>query len=326
MLSSSVCRHQGAGLAWPIEVRMTAAVMSTEQQTYMAVPLAGLVAPSAVPFALYLCTAESTWVLYRPGDSMIDESHIGRLKAEGVPFLYIRDEDREAYFHRVESSLEAVLHDHLLPLDERACVLHGVAHMVAEELLSARPDAVSVGRARKVMSATSSWMLRDRQGFHAMRRMLKAGPGLARHSLTVALLSMGLARIALGADAATLAIAGMAGLLHDIGRIGHEDLEHDPEHVTRGAEYLRSLNLPAGVIEAAQSHHECMDGTGYPNGLRGNQISEIARIVALVNLFDKVYNDQEPRIGVFDALRILAQAYRGSFDERMAQGLVKLFR
>ena len=44
------------------------------------------------------------------------------------------------------------------------------------------------------------------------------------------------------------------------------------------------------------------------------------------HLFDKVYNDQEPRIGVFDALRILAQAYRGSFDERMAQGLVKLFR
>ncbi|MGK0303450.1 MAG: HD-GYP domain-containing protein (c-di-GMP phosphodiesterase class II) [Planctomycetota bacterium] len=79
-------------------------------------------------------------------------------------------------------------------------------------------------------------------------------------------------------------------------------------------------------MEAAQSHHECFDGTGYPKGLRGKEIPELARIVGLVNLFDKVYNDQEPRVGVFDALRIMAQAYRGSFDERMAQGFVKLFR
>lgn len=305
---------------------METAVISTEQQTYMAVPLSGLVGSDAVPFPLYLCTAADTWVLYRPAASMIDESHLGRLKAEGVPFLYIRDEDKDAYFHRVETSLDAVLHDRGMPLNDRACVLHGVATMVAEDLLAAKPDQSTLLRARRVMTASSSLILREGQGFHAMRRMLQAGPGLARHSLTVGILSMGLARVVLTADAATLTTAGLAGLLHDVGRIGHEDLEHDPEHVTRGAEYLRGLNLPAGVVEAAQCHHECVDGTGFPAGMRANQIPHFARIVGLVNLFDKVYNDQEPRIGVFDALRILAQAYRGSFDERMAQGLVKLFR
>ena len=60
--------------------------------------------------------------------------------------------------------------------------------------------------------------------------------------------------------------------------------------------------------------------------MSGREIPEFARLVGLVTLFDKVYSGAEPRIGVFDALRILAQAYRGSFDERMAQGLVKLFR
>ena len=305
---------------------MGGAVISTEQQTYMAVPLSGLVGSVAVPFPLFLCTAADTWVLYRPADTMIDESHLGRLRSEGVARLYIQDQDREAYFHRVETSLDSVLHDRSMPLEDRAAVLHGVALMVAEDVLQARPDEKTVMRARRVMSSTSSLILREGQGFHALRRMLKAGPGLARHSLTVALLSMGLARVVLTADAATLAMAGMAGLLHDIGRIGHEDLEHDPEHVTRGAEYLRGLNLPAGVVEAALCHHECFDGTGFPSGMSGNHIPHMARIVALVNLFDKVYNDQEPRVGVFDALRILAQAYRGSFDERMAQGMVKLFR
>ena len=156
--------------------------------------------------------------------------------------------------------------------------------------------------------------------------MLEVHPGLARHSLTVGFLSMGLARLVLGGDAGALSMIGLGGLLHDVGKVGHEGVEHDPEHTTRGAAYLRGLGLPKAVVECARSHHECHDGSGFPQGLRGSEIPEAARVVGLVNQFDKVYNAEGPRVGVFDALRILAQAYRGCFDERLAQGLVKLFR
>jgi len=299
---------------------------SETQATYTAIPMAGLVGVDAVPFPLYLRTASKTWVLYRPADTVLDESHIGRLQAEGIPNLFIQDEDRGHYFQRVEGEIDAVLLDHDLPLDNRADVLHGVAMMVADDLLNAQPDEAVVMRAQKIMMATSGLMLRESQGFHAVRRVLQSGPGLARHSLTTAFLSMGLARVVMTSDAATLSTVGLAGLLHDVGKVGHEDLEHDPEHTTRGADYLRTLNLPAMVVEAAQSHHECHDGSGFPRGLRAKEIPEGARVIGLVNLFDKIYSAQEPRVGVFDALRILAQAYRGCFDDRMAQGLVKLFR
>lgn len=305
---------------------MGGAAISEQQATYTAIPMAGLVDVKAVPFPLYLRTASKTWVLYRPSGTVLDESHIGRLQAEGIPNLFIHDEDRGDYFQRVESEIDAVLLDKDLPLDNRADLLQGVAMIVADELLEAQPDEAAVLRAQKVMMATSGLMLRESQGFHAVRRVLAAGPGLARHSLTVAFLSMGLARVVMTSDAATLSTVGLAGLLHDVGKVGHEDLEHDPEHTTRGAEYLRSLNLPSMVVEAAQSHHECHDGSGFPCGLRAKEIPDCARLIGLVNLFDKIYSEQEPRVGVFDALRILAQAYRGCFDERMAQGLVKLFR
>lgn len=297
-----------------------------KQQGYMPIPLIGLVDPEPVPFSLHLRTSDDTWVLYRPAESLLNESHIGRLEAEGVASLFIRDEDRAAYFRRVEECLGDVMHERAMPLDHRANVLFGVATTVSEELLNSRPDGETVLRARRVMSSTSSLFLRDGQGFHAVRRLLSDGDGLAHHSLKVAFLTMALARVVVGSDAETMTVAGMAGLLHDVGKIGHTDLEHDPEHTTRGAEYLSGLNLPKAVIEAAQSHHECHDGTGFPKRLQGSEIPSMARIVGLVNLFDKVYSNQEPRVGVFDALRILAQAYRGSFDERMAQGLVKLFR
>lgn len=300
----------------------TAAPLRT---TYTSIPLSGLVAKEPVPFPLYLHTADHTWVLYHPAAAALDESHLGRLQAEGIAQLFIRDVDRSAYFGRVESSLDDILRERGMPLERRADVLHGVAVQVADELLKGPPDRATLQRAQRVMMATSGLLLRETQGFAAIRRLLGAGPGLARHSLTVSFLAMGLARTTLGADGNTLVTAGLAGLLHDVGKVGHEDLDHDPEHTVRGADFLRGLGVPSAVVDAARAHHERWDGSGFPLGLRGAQIPEVARLVGLVNTFDKVYAAQTSRVSVFDALRILAQAYRGCFDERLAHGLVQLF-
>lgn len=298
----------------------------TAIEQYTAVPMAGLVGANAVPFPLYLRTADDVWVLYRPAHSRIDESHIGRLVAEGVLFLYIRAQDQRAYCERVEAELDAVLLDRAVPLADRANVLYGISGVVAEQLLESEPGRPELRRAQKVMMSASSLLLREGQGFHALRRLLTSDSSLVRHSLTVGFLSMGLSRVMFGGDAASIAVGGLAGLLHDIGHIGYEDLEHDPEHTLRGAALLQKHGLPVPVVEVARSHHECFDGSGYPDGLAGEQIPALARLVGLVTLFDRVYSRQNPRVGVFDALRIVAQAYRGCFDERMAQGLVKLFR
>ncbi|HEX6813939.1 MAG TPA: HD domain-containing phosphohydrolase [Planctomycetota bacterium] len=292
----------------------------------MGVPLVGLVAKDAVPFPLYLRTAQNSWVLYRPATAELDESHVGRLRSEGVEELFIRDVDRGVWLDRVESSLDRIMLERDLTLERRALVLHGVATRVTEDLLRVLPDKATIQRAQKVMMATSGLMLREAHGFHAIRRVMNASPGLTAHCFTVSVLAMGLAKSVLAADAGTLLQAGLAGLLHDIGKVGHEGLEHDPEHTTRGASYLRNLGLPGPVVEAARLHHERWDGSGYPQALRGPAIPQLAHIVGLANTFDNVYSSQQPRVGVFDALRILAQAYHGCFDDKLAQGLVRMFR
>lgn len=294
--------------------------------TYTAIPLAGLVARAPAPFPLYLRTGDDVWILYRPAEAALDESHLGRLQAEGVAQLFIRSVDRPAYFGRVEASLDDILRERGVAIEQRAEVLHGVALSVANELLASTPDRQTVQRANKVMLATCGLMNRDKDALRAIRRVLGASEGLAEHSLTVGFLCMGLAKVVMSADSTVMVQAGLAGLLHDVGRVGHEDLEHDPEHTERGAELLRSLALPKAVVDAARSHHERFDGSGYPHGLRGSQIPEMARLVGLVNTFDKIYRAQQPRVGVFDALRILAQAYRGCFEERMTVAFLQLFR
>jgi putative nucleotidyltransferase with HDIG domain len=274
----------------------------------------------------YLRTADHTWVMYHAAGAPRDEAHLGRLQAEGVQQLFLRDSDRNAYFARVEQSLDQVLLDRHMPLERRADLLHGVALRVADSLLSGSPDRAAVQRAQKVMMATSGLLLREQNGFAAIRRLMGASQGLVAHSLTVGFLSMGLARLVAGGDGGTLVLAGLAGLLHDVGKVDYEELDHDPEHTTRGAAILRGLGLPAPIVEAARSHHERFDGSGFPQALKGPEIPELARIVGIVDSFEKVYSTQVPRVGVFDALRIMAQAYRGCFDDKLALGLVQLFR
>lgn len=298
----------------------------TTIETYTPVPLAGLVAKAPVPFPLYLCTADGVWVLYHAAGSPLDESHLGRLQAEGIHQLFLRVADRAAYFERIEASIDQVLLDRAMPVEARADLLHGVAARVADDLMQAPPDKAGLQRAQKAMMATAGLLLREAKGFRAIRAVLTASHGLAAHSLTVGFLAMGLARTVLGADAGTLLLAGLGGLLHDIGRVGHEGIDHDPEHTGRGAEWLRQLGVQQPVVEVARSHHERHDGSGFPEGLAGDAIPELARIVGLVDTFETVYSKQRSGGGVFDALRVVAQAYRGCFDERLARGLVSLFR
>lgn len=282
--------------------------------TYTAVPLAGLVAREGLPFPLYLRTAARTWVLYQPQGTVLDESHIGRLRSEGVPGLFIEDRDRAAYSRRVEAEVGSVLRDKSVPLQRRCDVLHGVAAEVASDLVCARPDAADVVRAQRLMMTTSGLLLREQQSFQAVRRVLRAADGAASHGLNVAFLSMGLAQKVLTGDGTALARVGLAGLLHDVGGLGEDPPSEDVAGAARSARVLESLNLPRSVVEAVHARCDPESAVG------------AARVIGLVNLFEEVYSSQEPRVGVYDALRILSQAYRGRFDERMARSLVHLFR
>ena len=109
-----------------------------------------------------------------------------------------------------------------------------------------------------------------------------------------------------------------AALLHDIGKIGIPDailkkpgrLTDDEyavmkTHVTLGAEILKDFTLVEHVVEGARYHHERYDGTGYPDGLSGNDIPLYGRIIAIADAFDamtanRVYRERQPMDYVMD--------------------------
>ena len=113
-----------------------------------------------------------------------------------------------------------------------------------------------------------------------------------------------------GLDRPTMKSLEIGALLHDIGKIGvPEAILRKParltddewkklrEHVSYGEELLRGIEPLKGASRVVSQHHEKWDGSGYPLGLRGEEIDICARIFAVADAFDAVTRDRVYRVG-----------------------------
>jgi putative nucleotidyltransferase with HDIG domain len=133
----------------------------------------------------------------------------------------------------------------------------------------------------------------------------------------------------------------IAGLLHDIGKIGvpeailskqdkltPEEYEIIKSHTTRGAEILAPLTGFEEVINGVKYHHERYDGRGYPEGLKGEDIPMIAAIIAVADTFDAMTTDRPYRKGLSKESAILEiqECIHKQFNRKPVDALVELFQ
>lgn len=130
------------------------------------------------------------------------------------------------------------------------------------------------------------------------------------HSDRVARVAVRLAQ-ELGCDADTVNTIYLAGLLHDVGKIGVDDqvlrkpgkltdaeFEHVKTHVEIGYRILREVKKMSHVLPVVLHHHEAWDGSGYPHGMAGEAIPYLARIVAVADAYDAMASDRPYRAGM----------------------------
>jgi putative nucleotidyltransferase with HDIG domain len=127
------------------------------------------------------------------------------------------------------------------------------------------------------------------------------------HSVRVAKYTALIAR-EMGYDAETVEKYYRIGLLHDVGKVGIPkavlnkpgeltDEEYDliKSHTLKGYEVLKDISIVPELAVGALAHHERYDGNGYPNGLSGDEIPQVARIIAVADSFDAMYSDRQYR-------------------------------
>ncbi|HCI13069.1 MAG: phosphohydrolase [Gallionellales bacterium GWA2_60_142] len=136
-----------------------------------------------------------------------------------------------------------------------------------------------------------------------------------------------------------IALCEVGGFLHDLGKVGVPDSilnkpdrltdgEYDviKTHPTVGGRLLSSHPLANLAFEAVVGHHERPDGKGYPNGLAGEVIPEVARIVSIADAFDAMTSTRAYRQGMpmEKALAIIGDELGSQFDAPLAKHFLSL--
>jgi putative nucleotidyltransferase with HDIG domain len=157
------------------------------------------------------------------------------------------------------------------------------------------------------------------------------------HSVAVSALMIALAR-QLGLPNELVQEAGVAGLLHDIGKVvvpdavlnkpgklDETEFELIRQHPQVGGELLvRCHTVSALAVDVCMHHHEKVDGSGYPFGLMGDQISLFARMGAVCDVYDAITSDRPYKKGWGPAESIHKMAgWGGHFDEKIFKNFVR---
>lgn len=197
-------------------------------------------------------------------------------------------------------------------------------------------QAIELSEVATVVEQISASVLRHPTALISLTRLRTADEYTYIHSVSVCALMTAVARqMELPADQVLL--AGKAGLLHDVGKmktplavLNKPGKLTDAEfavmrrHPEQGVALLQEWGAAPEVIDVCQHHHEKFDGSGYPHGLVGKDISLLARIAAVCDVYDAVSSTRPYKTAwsPAEAIRRMAE-WRGHFDPQVFQAFVK---
>jgi putative nucleotidyltransferase with HDIG domain len=219
------------------------------------------------------------------------ESAIGALRAGAFDYVM-----KPFDLHHVEAAVVRALEHHFLRAEKRRYETY-LEEMVARRTEELNGALGSLGEAYRttLKALTSALEARDSETHGHSERVVNFSLRLGRE---------------LGLDEEQMRSLEFGSLLHDIGKIGVPDaILRKPaklsesewvkmrEHPLHGQKILRGIEFLEGAARVVAQHHERWDGSGYPAGLKGEEIDINARIFAVADAFDAMTSDRVYRKG-----------------------------
>lgn len=305
------------------------------QSDFIPIPTSIINGDSVCGFDLYICEGGSL-VLFASKSVSSQRSIVSKIKNSSIKTLYVNKHDSEACSQFLQNSLQHILNQNI-PTETKAKLLYDTTGSIMQDFFENPQTPESISSAKSVASAILGNILSNEKAFISLVKVSAYDYYTYTHSINVSIYAIGIGRfMGLGSD--DLDVLAKAAILHDIGKsrvdpkvlnksgqLSYDEFLIIQKHATYGWEMLRELGeSDVRVLDAVRHHHEKMDGSGYPDRLKGNEISFFARILAVADVFDalntrRCYKDA---ISTFYALREMRKKMYTHLDGEILQNFI----
>jgi HD-GYP domain-containing protein (c-di-GMP phosphodiesterase class II) len=198
--------------------------------------------------------------------------------------------------------------------------------------------AINVAIAKKTVAQCVDSVLHSTDASLLMTQLKRRDIYTAQHSMNVCILSIALGKH-LGLATEELNNLGLCGMMHDMGKIKipleilnkpaklePKELEIMQSHSLQGSKLLiATKDMYAGAVDVARSHHERLDGKGYPFGLNDVQITPYSRIVTIVDVYDAISSDRvyQKGRGHLEAINIMTKMCGTQLDKNLTYKFIE---
>lgn len=214
----------------------------------------------------------------------------------------------------------------------------------AKKSVNTLMENIRLGRSANVQDSSTAVdhivdsVIRNQDALRWLTKIKHQDAYTAEHSLNVCILSATFARF-LGHDESEIRRIAISGLLHDVGksrvpveilnkngRLTIDELNVMKEHTTFGKDLLLSIGHSDRIaVDVAHTHHERLDGNGYPRGLTASQIPYYSKIIALTDCYDAITSSRcyDGARASMEALDIIYKCRGVQFDSELAINFIK---
>jgi putative nucleotidyltransferase with HDIG domain len=268
---------------------------------YLSIDSSSLRADTKIGCDLYLLTqtgADSRYILYCRGDVVFENKKKEILLERDISRLFIKKDDQQKYYEYLENNFQTIVSDTRLSTNEKTKIVHNAATNLVKDLFN-DPRSGSIERIKKFAFNMVDYVLKDSEAAHSLLNIAVHEYYTYTHSVNVAAVGTLFAKnIGLGDDNLRKLCSGI--LLHDVGKtkistdilnkkgkLTKEEFEIVKKHPEYGVEVLdeRGTEFKEERIVTLQ-HHENDDGSGYPYGLKKDEIQPCGKISRIIDVYD----------------------------------------
>ncbi len=293
-----------------------------------------------IDFTIYLTNETKTnMTLFLQSDTVVDIHNKARLHQ--VERLYIEDTDSLRYEAYVQKHIQTIARAENIPIDSKAMIIYERATSVINTMFHNPESLENIQNIQPLVNSMVDVILRDTAAIESLLKITAHDYYTHTHSINVSIYALSLGNF-LALSEQELALLGMAAILHDIGKskVDYEIINKNGKLTELEFETMKAhpdtghaLAIKMGVtdpkvLSGIRHHHEKIDGKGYPDKIKGDDISQLARIIAVCDVFDALTTKRsykEP-MSTFEAIKLMKESMREHLDMSIVNSFIRMLQ